>query len=622
MSIRSKIGWSFTALAVTLLLALGAVMYLDSRATVSDQVVRQLSSVASLQASRVESILDHHLERLALLTSRTQLRFSLRAALDQGDGAHRAQLRRILDDALASVPGFARLTVLDPAGAVVVAVDADPLETHPAVDPLVVRSAVAQPALAGFHRSSTHQLTVRVAGPLTLEGRTLGVLVADVHATGILAAVRDTTGLGVTGETLIAGRDAAGTPIYLAPLRFAEDAALTPVEAGDARAGRPPALSALEGVEEIRDGAVDYRGAEVLAATRHLARFGLGVAVKMDLAEAYAPVHRLGLVALLLTLAAAAAVVVLSQVLARSIARPLRSLTDVAVRISEGDRAGRAEGGRSDEVRVLAAAFNRMAQHLIDLNTSLEDQVADRTSELRDANRALETYTGAVSHDLRAPLRGIRQWAQALVEDHGPDLPCEAFAYAERIVQSATRMDALIDDLLAYSRASAAELPLTPIRLGPVVDDVLEQLQAVLQERGACVTVEQPLPTVVGHASALFHVLENLVHNAAKYVAPGVRPRISIRSERRGGDVRLWVEDNGVGVPPEARQRIFEPFERLDRVHGGTGIGLAIVRRTIERLGGRLGLESEAARGSAFWFELPTAPPLSLAEREEVRDAG
>lgn len=355
--------------------------------------------------------------------------------------------------------------------------------------------------------------------------------------------------------------------------------------------------------------------------TRYLDRFDLGIAVKIDTGEALAPVRAMGFLSLLLTLGAAALVVVLSQVLARSIARPLRSLTDVAVRISEGERAPRAEGGRDDEVRVLGEAFNRMARHLIELNTSLEEQVARRTAELRESNQALETYSYSVSHDLRAPLRGIHQWAEALVEDHGPELSDEARSYAERIVGSAQRMDALIADLLAYSRATASEQSLSPVSISAVLGDVLQQLQPHLQERGALVLSKEPLPDVVGHEGALFHVLENLIVNAAKYVDPAVRPRISVRAERCADCVRVWVEDNGVGVPREEQGRIFEAFERL---HGpgdaGTGIGLAIVRRTIERMHGRVGVESEPGRGSRFWFELPPAPAASaaLASRESA----
>lgn len=212
MSIRSRIGWSFTALAVALLLALGAVSYESSRSTVTEQVVRHLSSVAAIQESRIESLIERNLERLALVSSRTQLRISLRDRREGGDDVDVGRMRRILTDALGSVRGFARLSVVDPDGGVILSVRSDPREEHPEISRALVRRAAEHPALGGFHLSSTHQLTLRVAGPLALDGRVLGALVADVHAVGIIDTVRDATGLGDTGETLLAFRDETGTP--------------------------------------------------------------------------------------------------------------------------------------------------------------------------------------------------------------------------------------------------------------------------------------------------------------------------------------------------------------------------------------------------------------------------
>jgi len=616
MSIRSRIGWSFTALAVTLLLALAGIMYESSRSTVTEQVVRHLSSVAAIQEQRIETLVERNLERVALVASRTQLRLSLRdlhGAPPEARGPHLERLRRILTDALESIHGFARLAILAPDGTPVLSVERDAEDRQPGIPASLAREAPRRPVLVGFHLSGRRRPMLRLAGPLTLAGALEGVLVADVFPSRLLQTVRDYTGLGSSGETILVFRDQSGAARYVTPLRFAGGAALTPVELRTDR-DPPPALLALQGVEEVLEDATDYRGAAVLAVTRHLERFGLGITVKLDRAEAYAPVRRMGLVALLLTVVAVGLVIGLSHALARSIARPLRSLTDAAVRISEGERAPRTEAGRDDEVRVLAEAFDRMARHLIDLNTSLEEQVARRTAELRESNHALEAYSYSVSHDLRAPLRGIRQWGEALIEDHGPELAPEAREYAERIIASARRMDTLAGDLLAYSRATAAELTLSAVSLSAVVRDVLDQLQPHLQERGALVLSEEPLPRVIGHSGALFPVIENLVVNAAKYVAPGVRPRIVVRAERRGDHVRLWVEDNGIGVPRADQARIFEPFERVGSPGtSGTGVGLAIVRRSIERMGGTVGVESEPGRGSRFWFELPAAPPLALA---------
>ncbi len=234
----------------------------------------------------------------------------------------------------------------------------------------------------------------------------------------------------------------------------------------------------------------------------------------------------------------------------------------------------------------------------------LERRVAERTAELSERNGQLEAFSAAVAHDLRAPLRAIAGFGRALLE--GARLEAGARGDAERIVAAGARLDRLIDDLLAYSRLSLAELPLRPVRLDEVVTAALEEVAADVDGTGAGIEVVGPLPSVLGHRSTLVRVVANLLGNAVKFMAPGTRPLVRVSAEVRGRRVRLSVADNGIGVPPEHRERIFQP---LERIHGrdaypGTGIGLAIVRTGIERMGGRVGVEGRPEGGSIFWMEL------------------
>jgi signal transduction histidine kinase len=163
--------------------------------------------------------------------------------------------------------------------------------------------------------------------------------------------------------------------------------------------------------------------------------------------------------------------------------------------------------------------------------------------------------------------------------------------------------------LLEYSRLNLERYELAPTALADVVGDALGELDAHLLERRAKVTVERPLPAVMVHRVMLVQALTNLLTNAAKFVAQGVDPEVTIRCEIDGPRVRLWVEDNGIGIAPEHHERIFRVFERL---HGrdsypGTGIGLAIVKRAADRMGGSAGVESEVGRGSRFWMDLSRA---------------
>jgi signal transduction histidine kinase len=248
------------------------------------------------------------------------------------------------------------------------------------------------------------------------------------------------------------------------------------------------------------------------------------------------------------------------------------------------------------------------------LNETLEQRVVERTAQLREANEQLEAFSYSVSHDLRAPLRAMQGFAAALLEDYAGQLDAEGQGYARRIDAAAARMDLLIADLLAYSRLSRAAITVQPIALDDVVASALALLEEDLRQRQAQVQVTSGLPRVSAHYATLVQIVANLLTNAAKFVAPGRRAEIAVGAEACGPWTRLWVADNGIGIAPEHRERIFGVFERLHGVEAypGTGIGLAIVRKGIERLGGHVGLESTVGAGSRFWIELPaTAEPVA-----------
>ena len=252
----------------------------------------------------------------------------------------------------------------------------------------------------------------------------------------------------------------------------------------------------------------------------------------------------------------------------------------------------------------------RTADTIIRYSIALEDQVEERTRDLREINRELDAFAYTISHDLRAPLRAIHGYSDALIEDYGDLLPEEGRRFAGAVTAAALRMDALIEDILAYTRVARREMTLTIVSLDELVEKSRQDL-LVAAGGSAEIDLRVPLGSVLGHAAVLRQVIDNLLSNALKFVAPGVDARVVVRSERVESCRRVWVEDNGIGIAPSHRDRIFEPFERLHGIEAypGTGIGLAIVRRGIERMGGRWGLDSEPGHGSRFWIELKAADP-------------
>jgi PAS domain S-box-containing protein len=250
------------------------------------------------------------------------------------------------------------------------------------------------------------------------------------------------------------------------------------------------------------------------------------------------------------------------------------------------------------------------------LNETLEQRVRERTQELEVVNQDLEAFAYSVSHDLREPLRSIQGLAQALLEDYAQALNSVGQSYSQGIVNISQQMDEFIEDLLIYSRLRREEIPIQPIDLGAVVTEALQQLEAEIRQRQAQLIIEEPLPEVMGNRLLLMQVLKNLLSNAVKFVVPGQQPEVRVWAEeterREESKIRLWVEDKGIGIDVQNQKRIFYVFERLhgSEIYPGTGIGLAIVRKGVERMGGQVGVESQLGQGSRFWIELPKVPEL------------
>ncbi|MFB2918753.1 PAS domain S-box protein [Aerosakkonema funiforme] len=241
-----------------------------------------------------------------------------------------------------------------------------------------------------------------------------------------------------------------------------------------------------------------------------------------------------------------------------------------------------------------------------ELNETLEQRVAERTAQLEQANQDLEAFAYSIAHDLRAPLRGMHGLAEALLEDYGDKLDDLGQEYARHIVNSAHHLDDLINDLLDYSRLSRTELNLGAVDLNTVVSEAIAQLKTDLEKSQAQVTAMPSMPKVQAHRNTLAQAIVNLLSNAIKFVDKDSQPQVHIWTETDDECVKLWVADDGIGIAPEHQKRIFRVFERLHGIESypGTGIGLAIVQKAVERMGGSVGVESELGKGSKFWIKL------------------
>jgi light-regulated signal transduction histidine kinase (bacteriophytochrome) len=237
-------------------------------------------------------------------------------------------------------------------------------------------------------------------------------------------------------------------------------------------------------------------------------------------------------------------------------------------------------------------------------------ELAQRSQELMRSNAELEQLTYISSHDLQEPLRMVASYLQLLEQRYGGRLDSDAHEFIEFAVDGARRMQALIDDLLAFSRVGTRAQPLQPTDCMAVVETAIRSVRVAIKESGTRITYD-PLPTVTGDATQLMQLFQNLIVNAIKF-RRDQGPEIHIHAEPEDGFWRFSVQDNGIGIAPEYFDRIFVMFQRLHSrsTYPGTGIGLAICQKIVMRHGGRIWVESTPGTGSTFQFTLPREKPI------------
>ena len=292
----------------------------------------------------------------------------------------------------------------------------------------------------------------------------------------------------------------------------------------------------------------------------------------------------------------------------RQIVLPIKKMAKTAQAISAGDLSQQVEVTSRDELGILADTFNSMTAQLQALIDGLEQQVAERTAQLEASNKELEAFSYSVSHDLRAPLRHIAGFVQLLRQREGERWDATSLHYLDTITKSADRMGLLIDDLLAFSRTGRTEMQVRQVELDKLVREVQQELIADVENR-PITWKTAPLPSVQGDPILLRQVWINLLSNAIKFTAQQPEACIEIGtlpSGAKSGYVTLFVRDNGAGFDPQYAHKLFGVFQRLHREEDfeGTGIGLATVRRIVERHGGQVWAESELGHGTTFYLTL------------------
>jgi HAMP domain-containing protein len=370
MDIRTKLVFALVAVSLGSMFALGSFSYLEARELLRDNAVRQLQALAESKKQDLEKVSVGWRDRVALITTRRDLGANLAAARegDAPDAERRAE--RILKDAVAAVPSLRGISVFTPEGRKVATTGIDP-DPDRRVQPASFWMADSPLVYENVDRDPDGGLVVTFVAPVRLDGTLVGAAKVVLSARELLAVAENYTGLGDTGEVLLARRTEDGDALILNPLRHDPDAMLVRVISAEANAD--PTVAAVKGLEAMwRRGAKDYRGVAVLAASRHLREFDWGLVVKVDVAEELRPVLELRSTMWRLALSLSAFAIVAGTVLGLYFARPIQELAEVASRIREGELDLRAKPRSEDEIGLLAETFNGMAAALVEANRELE----------------------------------------------------------------------------------------------------------------------------------------------------------------------------------------------------------------------------------------------------------
>lgn len=291
--------------------------------------------------------------------------------------------------------------------------------------------------------------------------------------------------------------------------------------------------------------------------------------------------------------------------MSRYITTPLKQLTNAANDMASGNYEVPINVNRKDELGILASAFNRMSTEVQQTHQALERRVEERTSELQTANEELKSFSYSVSHDLHAPLRKIKTYIQLLTAKNVHRMDEESIRFLQVIQKNSVRMEQLIDDILNLSRIGKAPLVIEETDMTALVHSVVDD--SALSENDASIINIHPLHAVACDSSLLRQVWTNLFNNAVKYSQHATPRRITIDSYDNSLEIIYSIQDNGVGFNAEYSAKLFTAFERLhsNKEFEGTGIGLALVKRIIEKHNGKVWAKSELNQGATFYFSLP-----------------
>ena len=585
-SIAVKLPIGFAAVLLVLGAAMGIVSYLEMRRTVISIGSLRLEQAASQMATVLGTAGRQRVAAMQQLMRQPEVI----AYLQTRDSTQAAHIEKAIQKHLGTAIAIANVEVWDASGTRLLAAGAPFDETAGAARAAYLQELQSRDATIGRLRPEGDVLVYPVGGGIEDNGTSRGFVVERrriANPSQSQQTVALLSGLIGSAATIVVGNDNGSAWTNLST----------------AVAGVPITHDAADRLLEY-----DRPGTpRVFAWATRIEGTPWIVAIEFPRDAVMAPADRLVRRASLIAVALLLIAVGIGWAYSTRITTPLTRVTEAAEAAAELRHVAPIEVNRDDEIGRLADSFNVMTERVEEARHDLERRVEERTAELTAVNRELESFSYSVSHDLRAPLRAIVGFVQVLEEDHAAALAPDARRALERVKANAMRMGQLIDDLLTFARIGRTPLTRQRVDLNHLARTVADE--AIAAADHPVELVIEPLPPCVGEPVLLKQVLANLIANAVKFTARTERARVTIGATT-GGETTYFVRDNGAGFDERFAEKLFGVFQRLHRTQEfeGTGVGLAIVQRIINRHGGRVWAEGKVNEGATFYFTLPAAP--------------
>jgi len=460
----------------------------------------------------------------------------------------------------------------------------------------------ASPSISEFSfYPPSGQPALFIGAPVFIKERYFGALVFQVRLEMIYGFVRNYSGLPKTGEVVL-GKAVGDQFIIVAPTRYDPQAAFrTMLDFGGTLA--EPLQMAIAGKTGIGV-RKDYKSTVVLARWQYVPILDWGMVVKVDVNEIFQPLYRMRNIYIIFFCLFTGLIAVVSYMFARNISKPIKIVREGLKIIGSGNLDYKIGLRRLDEIGELSGDVDKMAGRLKE-TTASRDELNEANRKLDSANKELEAFSYSVSHDLRAPLRGMDGFSKALLDECTDKLGDSGKEYLMRVRAAAKNMSELIDDLLELSRISRKDMVFETVNLNRIAEEVMAGLKEQEPERQVDFFSPGGL-TARGDARLVEIALQNLLGNAWKFTSKHKSAKIEFGTMKSEGRDAYFIRDDGAGFDAAYYDKLFNPFQRLhsEKEFPGTGIGLATVRRIMERHGGRIWAESEVGKGATFYFTL------------------